>query len=956
MTELYHYGRSKRDGAPGPGSGRYPLGSGDNPFQRNGDFLARVDREREQNIDFRDPDTGRIYKGDTAIAKRMGLSSTQFRVQLAIANEERRAAEVATARRLRAEGNSLNEIAKKMGYSNDSSIRSLLNENTEERMKKGRVTADYLKKIVDEKGMVDVGDGVARELGISEEKLKQALYRLELEGYPTYGGGLPQVTNPGKQTNLRVLCPPGTQHKDIYSGNINSVKDYGMILTDNGNNIRKAFEYPASMDPKRLMVRYNEEGGLAKDGTMEIRRGVKDLDLQGSNYAQVRILVGGTHYLKGMAVYGDNMPPGVDVIFNTNKHVGTPVMGDKSNSVLKPIKKDPNNPFGSLIKDPERGGQYYWKDENGQEHLGLINKKSDEGDWYNWSDKIPSQFLVKQPEKLINQQLNLTMADRKAEYEEIKSLTNPTVKKALLADFADDCDSAAIHLKAAALPGQKYATILPLTTIKDTEVYAPNYANGTKVALVRYPHAGTFEIPILTVNNKNKEGDRIITKNAKDAVGITKNVADRMSGADFDGDTVAVIPISARSNIMSTPKLKGLDGFDTVEEYGPNSPGSAGRKYPIMKDTQKQMGVVSNLITDMTLKGASPDELARAVKHSMVVIDAEKHELDYKRSEKENGIAQLKRQYQGHIDPEDGRYHEGASTLLSRAKGEKSVLKRQGSPHINTPSSKYYDPSKPEGSLVWKVADNLTYPERKKIKDPVTKEYLKDPETGKFLYRETGRIITRTQKSTQMGETGDARTLISDYRSPKELAYANYANFMKSLANEARKEILATGDIKFNASAKKAYQKEVDSLKRQLDLAERNSPRERAAQVLATNRVKAIQADNPGMDKSEIKKARDRELKEARRQVGAERKSISINDREWEAIQNGAIAPTTLSKILKYADSEDIRKRATPRATKELSVSKQNLIKSLKASGFTNKEIADRLGVSSSTVIKYLNE
>ena len=51
------------------------------------------------------------------------------------------------------------------------------------------------------------------------------------------------------------------------------------------------------------------------------------------------------------------------------------------------------------------------------------------------------------------------------------------------------------------------------------------------------------------------------------------------------------------------------------------------------------MGKISNLITDMTLLGASEDKLARAVRHSMVVIDDEKHHLDYKQSEKDNNIA-----------------------------------------------------------------------------------------------------------------------------------------------------------------------------------------------------------------------------------------------------------------------------------------------------------------------------
>ena len=579
-----------------------------------------------------------------------------------------------------------------MGYANDSSVRSLLNENSETRMNQSKVTADFLKQIVDEKGMLDVGAGQERFAGVSRVKFDEALYRLQLEGYPVYGGSVEQVTNPGKRTVLKVLCPPGTEHKDIYSLNINSIEHYDKILRENGTKIEPAFRYPESLDSKRLMIRYanDPEGGADKDGVIELRRGVKDLDLGESNYAQVRIMVNGTHYLKGMAVYGDNMPDGVDVIFNTNKKEGTPL-----EKVLKPIKEDRENPFGSLIK--EHGGQYTYEDENGNVKLGLINKAREEGDWDRWGDNLPSQFLSKQPMKLINQQLNLTMADRKAEFDEIMGLTNKTVKRELLRSFAEDCDSAAVHLQAAALPRQRYQVILPLMSVKDNEVYAPNYKNGEKVALVRYPHGGTFEIPIVTVNNKNDEGNRVIGKNALDAIGINSKVASRLSGADFDGDTVMVIPIGPKSNVKSTHPLKGLEGFDPTAEYGPDSPGSAGKKYKRMSEgyKQQQMGVVSNLITDMTLRGASESEIARAVKHSMVVIDAVKHDLDYKRSEKENGIAELKRSYQRRVD-ENGKEVGGASTLISRAKSPVYVKKRRGNPIINEDGSLSYKMAPPQ--------------------------------------------------------------------------------------------------------------------------------------------------------------------------------------------------------------------------------------------------------------------
>ena len=899
---LMHYGVSKLDGAPGPGSGRYPLGSGENPNQRTGDFLSRYEKMRKDGMSEHD------------IAQGLGLTTTQLRAHVSLAKSERRAAQVAKAQELRNQGLSLNEIADKMGFANDSSVRSLLNENAKIRMNKAQVTADYLKKLVDEKGMIDVGTGVELELGnISREKLNQALEILKMEGYEVYGGGVPQVTNPGKQTNIKVLCPPGTQHKEIYDfENVHSVREYDQRLADDGTKVRPAFEYPESMDSSRIMINYAETGGVNKDGVMEIRRGVPDLDLGEAHYAQVRILVDGTHYLKGMAVYADDLPPGVDLRFNTNKPEGTPMCGPKNNTVLKNISNDPSNPFGSLIK--EYGGQSHYIGEDGKEHLSLINKRAEEGDWNEWSDHLPSQFLSKQPMNLINKQLGLAIADRTAEFDEIKEYTNPTVKKQLLMDFADSCEHASIHLQAAALPRQKYQVILPLTSISDHEVYAPNYTDGEKVALIRYPHGGTFEIPILTVNNKITEGKNSIGTAPKDAIGISKNVADRLSGADFDGDTVMVIPTGGKIKIQSTNPLKGLEGFDPKIEYGP---GSTDKPYKRMNNTQVEMGKISNLITDMTLKGATESELARAVRHSMVVIDAEKHNLDYKRSEDDNHIAQLKSKYQGRYD-EDGRYHEGASTLISRAKSEVSVLKRQGQPRINE-----------DGSLSYKVADNLTYVDKK------------------------GKTITRTQPSTQMAETKDAFTLVSSMNTPEERAYAAYANRMKSLANEARKEAINTKEIPYSPSAKVAYKNEVDTLESNLNLSLRNAPRERQAQTIANAEIRAKVLSNPGIEKDDLKKMRQQALTSARIRVGAERKPINFTDREWEAIQAGAISKSKLTQILKFADKEEVKNRAMPRTRNELSDAKIARIAAMKRSGYTNNQIALAVGCSVSTVVKY---
>lgn len=878
---LMHYGMPRR-------SGRYPWGSGENPYQHSGDFLSRIEELKKQGL------------SEKEIADSFGLTTTQFRTQKSLAKNERRALEVATAKGLREKGYSLNEIAEKMGYTNDSSIRSLLNESSESNMNQAQKTADFLRKQIDEKGMIDVGTGVERELGISKEKLNQALYILEMEGYPVYGGGVPQVTNPGKQTNIKVICPPGTEHKDIYDyENVHSLTDY---VSHDGGDTFDTFVYPKSMDSKRLQICYAEEGGIHKDGVIELRRGVEDLSLGDSHYAQVRILVDDYKYLKGMAIYSDDLPPGVDVRFNTNKKQGTP-MGD----VLKNIKDDPDNPFGSLIK---AGGQSYYIDKDGKRQLSLINKRAEEGDWGAWSDKLPSQFLSKQSLHLVKKQLGLAASDKLAEFDEICSLTNPTVKKTLLKSFADDCDAAAVHLQAAALPRQKYQVILPITSMKDTEVYAPNYKNGEQVALIRYPHGGTFEIPIVTVNNKHPEARRTLG-NALDAIGINSKVAERLSGADFDGDTVMVIPTGGKVKITSTSPLKGLEGFDPKTSY----PYKEGMK--TMKNTQTEMGKVSNLITDMTLKGATQDELARAVRHSMVVIDAEKHKLNYKQSEIDNGIASLKKKYQGHYD-EDGKYHEGAATLISRAKSETSVLKRKGSPII----------------------------------DPKTGEQTYKEVYEEYVDKRTGKTKVRTQASTKMAETRDARTLSSGH--PVEEAYASYANQMKSLANKARKEMVSTGKIAYSASAKATYQTEVDTLLAKLNVALRNAPKERQAQVIANANVAAKKKDNPDMTNAEIKKAGQQALTSARVSVGAKREPIKLTDKEWEAIQAGAISENKLKQIINNVNIDELRQRATPRTTTSLSSAKISKISSMSASGYSIAEIAQALGVSTSTVSKYL--
>jgi DNA-binding NarL/FixJ family response regulator len=987
--ELSHYGTPKH-------SGRYPWGSGENPYQNSGDFLSRYEELKKQGLK------------EKEIAEAYGIKTPQLRAQLSVANSERRANLIATARSLEADGLNRVQIAAKMGLKGESSVRSLLDADSESRMKIAEKTANNLKLIVDDKGMIDIGVGVERQLGISKEKLNQAVEILKFEGYEVWGGRVPQATNKGKLTTLRVLCVPGTPHRDIFNyTNIKNIDEY--ISYDNGDTLLMdangnptSFLYPKSLDSNRLQIRYAEDGGDTKDGVIELRRGVKDISLGNSNYSQVRILVDDTHYIKGMAIYSDNLPDGCDIMFNTNKSNSVPKI-----EVLKKIKNDPDNPFGSTIK--EIGGQSFYKDENGVPQLSLINKRADEGDWGSWSKELSSQFLAKQPMKLINKQLNLAISDKQDEYDEIISLTNPTVKKTLLTAFSDDCDAAAIHLKAAALPGQTYKVILPINSLKDNEVYNPLLDDGTQMALVRYPHGGTFEIPILTNNTRNREGISVMSSNPTDAIGINANVAKILSGADFDGDTVMVIPLNGKIKIASQKasedeKLKQLADFDNKLRYGPD-PGSegvriikgkehyfrGGKEYTPMKETsiQLQMGTISNLITDMTLKGANNDEIAKAVKHSMVIIDAHKHNLDYRASEKDNDVRLLHKKYQTQVD-EHGRIHLGASTLISKAKSETTIPERKEGAFFAKDTGNKLTLIDADNKIFFDEKTNKVYTENEK------RTLYADPNTGVKLYHDTNREFTRalyknekgklmkstvrvkdgklyykdedgnyvwvtnerlvtelaTMKSTNMADTTDARTLSSGL--PQEEAYATYANKLKSLANQARKEVFVIKDIPYSASARLTYLDEVESLDFKLNKALLNAPKERQAQIIATSAIKAKKLVEPSMTSEQIKKLEQQELSRARGRVGAKRSEVVISQKEWAAIQAGAISKTKLEQIIANANLDTLRQLAMPRTTTTLSENKIRRLKNMANAGYTTAEIAKSLNISTSTVSDYL--
>lgn len=871
---LAHYGILRR-------SGRYPWGSGGPETGGSKNFLGYVEDLRKQGL------------SEVEIAQGLGVTTTQLRAAKSIAKNEVRQADVLMAQRLKDKGWSNVAIGERMGR-NESSVRSLLEQGEKDTRNVLHNTADMLRRQVEEKTYLDVGRDAVVHLGIAQTKLATAVAMLKEEGYQKFYVQVPQLGVSGNKTTIQVLAKPGTTYSEVYQ-NRDQIKTIGDYTTDAGRNWI-TIQTPISISSKRIAVRYGEDGGADADGVIYVRPGAPGLSMGNNRYAQVRIAVDGTHYLKGMAVLKDDLPPGVDLVFNTNKSDT-----GKKLDAMKPLKDDPNdpNPFGASIrqiKDPKTG-----------KVSSAMNIVNEQGNWDDWSRNLSSQFLSKQSPQLAKRQLDLAFKDRKDELDEIMNLTNPVVRKKLLEDYADKADASAVHLKAAALPRQTTRVILPIPQMKETEVYAPGFRNGEKVVLVRYPHGGTFEIPELTVNNRNAAAKKTIGDDPNsDAIGIHHNVAKRLSGADFDGDTVLVIPNNS-GQVKSSPPLQGLRDFDPQHAY----PQYEGMKVMTARQKGIEMGDVSNLITDMTIKKASADELARAVRHSMVVIDAEKHKLDWKSSARDNGISQLKQKYQGGA-------RSGASTLISKKKREVRVDERKGRPAA-------------EGGPIDKATG-----ERKFV-----------PTGNQFVNRK-GETVVKKQSEKLILETPDVHSLSSG--TPVERIYADHSNNLKSLANTARKAAVLTKTTPYSPSAKAVYKDEVSTLTAKLRVAQANSPKERQAQLIANTIYAAKRASHPDMDSDTEKKVRSYALIEARARVGAKKQAIEITDREWEAIQRGAVSNAMLERILNNSDIDVVKKLATPRVNTVMTSNKQARAQAMLASGYTLQEVADHLGVALSTL------
>lgn len=914
VRELMHYGTKRH-------SGRYPWGSGKDGYGHSMSFYAMVDDLKAQGL------------SEKEIADGMELSVADLRSGKTIAKEIIVQEQTQRAVALREKGVSLQAIADELGMT-QATVRLRLKNQDKIKQSTLRNTVEVVRKNVDEHDIVDVGKGTnfgisaGEKMGVSPEKMNAALSVLRSEGYEVY---TLQTRNVGTKhyTNQRVIVKPGTGFPEAkrMTDRIHTMSHW----TENEGLTYFGIHTPMNVSSKRLEVKY--ESG--EDGVVYVRPGAKDLSMGKNTYAQVRIAVDGTHYIKGMAVLKHDLPDGVDLQVHTNKKSGTPVLGDKNNSVLKLLKRDDegnvdkDNPFGSIIKR-----QLVELDSKGEEHLtSAINLLQEENDWDGWRKSMPSQVLSKQPHTLIRTQLQDTRDQMRQRLAEIDSITNPVVRKKAYDDFAEKVDSDAVDLRAAQMPRQRTQVIIPLNKINKLEVYAPNFETGERVALIRYPHGGRFEIPEVIVNNNNRTAKKLLG-NAPDAIAIHPDVANRLSGADFDGDTVVVIPNRSGSIKSSNdPAYQSLRTFDAktlyggFEKSGTDSKGRDVGNFKLMTDTGLEMGMITNLVTDMSIQGAKPDHIVRAVKHSMVVIDAEKHQLNYKQSESDFNIKQLRELYQS--KPDGVSKAGGASTLLSRATASERIPQRK------------LRPAKLGGAVDDKTGE-LRYVDTNKVRSKY------DPKTRTY----TDEKVPIMEGAKRLALTKDAFDLVRDPKDPVEQLYAAHANDMKALANTARLKGLRTPNPLVNKQAKEVYKPEVEKLTYDLNKAIAQKPLDRKAITLAGAVVKQKHSEDPLLrtDTERLRKTERQAKAAARARLGLEKPVIEITDRQWDAIQSGAVSASKLRQILDYAEPKRVMELAMPRTNPVMTNAIASRAKAMISAGATTADVAAALGIPAATL------
>lgn len=874
QDKLLHYGVKRR-------SGRYPWGSGETES-----FMGRYEKIKEENPKWTDTD----------IAKEMGLNSTQLRTKITWANKERKAYLQTEIVAKHEEGMSKTAISKELGVS-EATVRNYLSQRdkSHKTMQLENVNKAMIKG-VENTGYLDVGVGVEGQLGVPRTRFNAVVNKMVNEdGYYVHEIYVPRLNDPSKKTIIKVLTKEPDLMKVVMDQD--KIRPLDSWSDDRGETIQN-INPPKSVDPSRVKIRYKEEGGVLKDGVIELRPGVEELDMGASHYAQVRIKVGEDRFLKGMAVNGDakDFPKGVDIIFNTNKPLGTDKM-----DVLKKTKDEGDNIFGSTITR--------------QNKSNVLNIVNEEGEWDTWSTSLASQFLSKQPVTLIKDRLDATHKGLREELDEIKSITNPVVKQHLIDTYANSLNSKAARLAAKGIKDTKSHVILPFPDMNPDEIYAPNYQNGDRVVLLRYPHGGTFELPQVTVNNNYAKARKVLGI-APDAIGIHPSVAEKLSGADFDGDTAYVIPNNRKGPlaIKTTRTLKELKNFDPMDY-------KVDHKTISKQGKENMMGIVSNLITDMTIKGASEQEIARAVRHSMVVIDSEKHNLDYKRSARENNISALKKQYQSHINPETGKKSVGASTLISRSKKLSDRMAKEGI-DILDPSFKIekYSSGTPQEKLYVGYVKQLQSLKNEAKKTSAT---IKMP-----IYNKDAAVAYKEEVSSLNAKLDKARLNAPKERQAQILSNKiYYANVTPDLDKDQKKK-----------------------------LKNRSLARARAT-TGAKGKETSIELTQKEWDAIESRAVSATKIKEVLRYADIEQV------RKYATPRDNSLPQTKVAKaqqLLKDGYTYDQVARSlgvNPASlrTAKLTSAKAQRVQSMSNSGMSVKEIAKKLGVSESAVSNALN-
>ena len=236
LNALIHYGTPRH-------SGRYPWGSGENPYQRQKDFTSHVKALKQRGM------------SEVEIAKAMDMSTGQLRAKLSNAKIEMRAAQKAELQRLIDKGYSVNAASKRMDIP-ESTCRTLLSESSQQRFDKQNATAQMLKDQVEAKGYLDVGKGTEQWLGVSSTKLGNCLDLLKEQGYSVRNVQITQIGT-GEKTTIKVLTKDDKTYKDIYD-NMDKIRPVADVYLEDDK--WRTVEPPRSVSSDRIEINYTQNG------------------------------------------------------------------------------------------------------------------------------------------------------------------------------------------------------------------------------------------------------------------------------------------------------------------------------------------------------------------------------------------------------------------------------------------------------------------------------------------------------------------------------------------------------------------------------------------------------------------------------------------------------------------------------------------------------------------------